>query len=419
MKAVLLSALAVVSVGLVARAQFTPGSGGTYNQPVMPSAPVVPGGPSQPQAPTPPHYSWEVPMTPGQQQPQQQAQPGYQPNLQPVSPDVVRIAPPAPVYVPQISDAQMADLTAAIALYPDPILSEMLPSTTYVEELTFADRWLEQHPGADEYTISGLPLQPSVKTMMHYGSVLRMMTDHLDWTQALGAAFLYQRQDLMESVQRWRRTAVSYGTLSSSPQQDVLQQGEYIMIVPPPRQQVVYVPVYDPAIVYVRPIRPVRDVITFSAGGFSLSFIDNDLDWRGHEVRVPRHHDDGGPRGGDGRSGGGTSGGGTSGGGTTGGGSRGGGSGGDPGGSRGGRGGSQVVDVKTNFIREDTKPAVIYPTKVVTPQPGHKVLDLPAGRGNATQPVNGRGVIITTQPSNGRGNGGRPGGLDGNPNTPF
>src|SRR5437868_9865387 len=56
-----------------------------------------------------------------------------------------------------LSDAQMADLTAAIALYPDALLAEMLPSSTYINQLAFADKWLEQHPGADERSIQMLP----------------------------------------------------------------------------------------------------------------------------------------------------------------------------------------------------------------------------------------------------------------------
>jgi hypothetical protein len=338
-------------------------------------------------------------MTPSQpQQPPQQTG-----GLQPVQSDVVRIvAPPAPAYMPHFNDQQLADLTAAIALYPDPLLSEMLPSATYVQELAYADRWLEQHPGADERLIADLPLNPSVKTMMHYPSVLNIMTDHLDWTQTLGAAFIYQRTDLMESVQRWRRTAVAYGTLVSTPQQDVLQQGPIIMIVPPPRQQVVYVPVYDPAVVYVRPVRPARDYITFSAGGFSLSFVQNDLDWHDHQVRVPIHHDDwDGRSGGDGRGGSGRGGDGRSGDG------RGGdGRGGERGGS--GRGGSSSP--KAIFTRDDFKPVI--PTKVITPQPDKKVVTIPStqGRGTSTNPAPARGNSASS---------GRSGGSDNNPATPW
>ncbi len=356
MKVVFFSALAVASVAMIARAQYTPGSGAP-----TPSAPPPVAVPAQPGMPT---YSWQTPAAPAPAvQPVQPMQPvqqtgGLQPvqqtgGLQPVQSDVVRIvAPTAPANVPQFSDQQMADLTASIALYPDPILSEMFPATTYVEQLAYADRWLTQHPGADEASIANLPLDGSVKAMMHYPTVLTMMADHLDWTQTLGAAFVYQPQDLMESVQRWRHTAVTYGTLVSTPQQDVLQQGNTIMIVPPARQQVVFVPVYDPAVVYVRPVRPIRDAITFTSVGFSLAFVNNDLDWHNHQIHVPVHHDD--PH-------------------------------------------AVIVEhgPKVVFTHDDFKPVI--PTKVITPQPDHKVVTIPPGQGR------GRG----------------PGGADGNPATPW
>jgi hypothetical protein len=104
-------------------------------------------------------------------------------------------------------------------------------------------------------------------------------------------AFTYQRGDVMAAVQRWRVRAVMAGTLYSCPQYQVLAQGDSIMVLPPPNQPVVYVPVYDPAVVYVRHDRPVRDMITFSAGNFSVQWLVNDVDWHGHDVRVPVHHD--------------------------------------------------------------------------------------------------------------------------------
>jgi hypothetical protein len=338
MKVNVLPALAVASVALIARAQYTPGTG----VPTPPPPVVAPTAPAQPGVPT---YSWQTPATPAQPaQPAQQAG-----GLQPMQSDVVRIvAPTPPANMPQFSAQQMADLTASIALYPDPILSEMFPASTYVEQLAYADRWLTQHPGADEASIASLPLDATVKAMMHYPTVLTMMADHLDWTQTMGAAFVYQPSDLMESVQQWRHTAVAYGTLASTPQQDVLQQGNTIMIVPPANQQVVYVPVYDPAVVYVRPVRPIHNAITFTGVGFSLAFVSNDVDWHDHLIHVPVHHDD--PH-------------------------------------------AVIVEhePKVVFKHDDFKPVV--PAKIVTPQPDHKIVTIPPGRGR--------------------------GGADGNPATPW
>jgi hypothetical protein len=265
---ILLSIAGILTAAAAVQGQYTLGTGGTY---VGPSTPILPA--------------------PGQ--------PGYQPIYQPqpapmVAGQPVRVVQGQTVVVAQLSDAQMADLTASIALYPDALLAEMFPATTFIEELTYADRWQDQHPGADENAINALPVDDSVKGIMHYPAVMDMLVGHLDWSQALGLAFTYQRQDLMESIQRWRATAVAAGNLYSTPQQEVLQAGTVIMIQPQPQVQVVYVPVYDPAVVYVRPAlgrpRPVN-VITFGGPGFSLTFMHNDVDWRAHEIRVPRRDD--------------------------------------------------------------------------------------------------------------------------------
>jgi hypothetical protein len=332
--------------------------------------------------------------------------------LPPAQPDAIRLVSPQPAYMPQLSESQIADLTSSIALYPDPLLAELFPASTFIEELTYADRWMEQHPGADERAIDSLPLDDSVKAMMHYPSVLDLMIGHLDWTQSLGLAFAYQRQGLFESVQRWRSTAIANGYLFSTPQQEILQQGTVILIQPPPRTQVVYVPVYDPAVVYVRArpgSAPPRNVITFGGNGFALSFALNDVDWREHEVRIPRHDDPRDtPRGGIGGT------------------PRGGGPIISPPPGRGvnpplGGRGFNPADAKTVFVPKDPKPGLVYPQKVITPTPDKKVITLPPSTGRGPIGPGGPGGAGTP----GRGPGGAgasgrgPGGIDNNPNTPF
>jgi hypothetical protein len=339
-KLITLSIAGILTAAVAVRAQYTPGTGGTY---VGPSVPVLP-------APAPAGYQIVT-----------------QPQPAPVvvgQPTVVRVVQGQTVVVAQLSDAQLSDLTASIALYPDALLAEMFPATTLIEELTYADRWQEQHPGADEAAINALPVDDSVKAIMHYPTVMDMLVGHLDWSQAVGMAFTYQRQDLMESIQRWRATAVANGYLYSTAQQEVLQAGAVIMIQPPPQTRVIYVPVYDPAVVYVRPLfgrpRPLN-VITFGGPGFSLTFVHNDVDWRAHEVRVPRRDERFGPGGGD-----------------------------RPGGREGPRddfrtppppagrsGPGPVVEARTTFVPRDPKPGMSYPSKVVTPQPDKKVVLLP------------------------------------------
>ena len=399
---VVLSTAALMTLALVANAQYTPGSGGSY---IGPSTPYVPA-PAPPQGPTRPPYSWEVPAQP---------QPIVVPSssvLPPAPPDAIRVVSAPPAYMPQLSQAQIADLTSSIALYPDPLLAELFPASTFIEELTYADRWQEQHPGADDRTIASLPLDDSVKAMMHYPSVLDLMIGHLDWTQSLGLAFAYQRQDLFESVQRWRSTAVANGYLFSTPQQEILQQGTVILIQPPARTQVVYVPVYDPAVVYVRArpgFAPPRNVITFGGNGFSLSFALNDVDWHDHEVRIPRHDDPrdtgrggiGDPRGGIGGTPRGGIGDTPRGGGTI-----------SPPLGRGvtpplGGRGLTTPDTKTVFVPKDPKPGLVYPQKVITPTPDKKVITLPG-----TVPTTpGRGPIGPGGPAGIGGPGRGPGGI--------
>jgi hypothetical protein len=349
-KIVILSTSAILALALAVQAQYTPGVGGSF---IRPSSPVVPGptvpmGPTAPASPGSPTYSWETPVPPQPVQPIYQQQPGAV--LAPAQPEAIRVVQPA-IAMPRLNDSQIADLTASIALYPDPLLAVMLPSSTFVEDLCFADRWQEQHPGADERLIATLPVDDSVKAIMHYPAALDVMVGHLDWTQALSMAFTYQRQDLFESIQRWRTTAIAYGTLYTTPQQEVLRQGTLVLIQPPAQTQIVYVPVYDPAIVFVRPtvIRPARDYITFSTRGFALSFALNDVDWRSHEVRVPRHDERGPVLVGGGR---------------------------DSGPRR------DSIETREVFVPRDTKPGRAYPEKVITPQPDKKVISLPgSGRG--------------------------------------
>jgi hypothetical protein len=213
--------------------------------------------------------------------------PTYAPPPTVYPPPQVVVTPSTPVYsaVPQLDDQQLGDLTASIALYPDPLLAAMLPAATNPSEVASANQWLSRHSTPDELSIQQLPYQPAVKTLLHYPSVLQMMADHIDWTQALGSAFVYQQSDLMNSVQRWRATAQADGALFSTPQQDVVVTGGVIQILPA-APETVYVPVYDPAVVYVRGRNP-RDAIHFNVGGRFGGWLDFDLDWHDHQVRVP------------------------------------------------------------------------------------------------------------------------------------
>ena len=150
---------------------------------------------------------------------------------------------------------QLDALLAPIALYPDPLLTQMLMASVYPVEIVQAARWLED-PANKNLTGDALAKalesqnwDPSVKSLVAFPQVLQMMNEQLDWTQQLGYAFASQQTDVMASIQRLRRQAQAAGTLGSTPQQTVSAQGETI-VIEPVNPQIVYVPSYNPTVVY-------------------------------------------------------------------------------------------------------------------------------------------------------------------------
>lgn len=156
---------------------------------------------------------------------------------------------------PQYDAAQLDQLLAPIALYPDALLAQILMASTYPLEVVEAARWVEDPAHAalkgNELVSALEPLgwDPSVKALVPFPSVLQMMNSRLDWIQKLGDAFLAQQADVMDAVQRLRRQAQSAGTLVSTPQQTVTTEGETI-VIEPASPDVLYVPAYDSGVVY-------------------------------------------------------------------------------------------------------------------------------------------------------------------------
>lgn len=156
---------------------------------------------------------------------------------------------------PPLSAAQLDSLTAPVALYPDALIAQILTAATYPLEVVEAAHWLEEPSNEalrGDALAAALELQGwdlSVKSLVPFPDTLRMMERNLQWTEQIGDAFLAQQSDVMDSIQRLRRLAIAAGTLSSTPQQTVsTEDGE--IIVQPVGPDVVYVPYYDPAIVY-------------------------------------------------------------------------------------------------------------------------------------------------------------------------
>lgn len=150
---------------------------------------------------------------------------------------------------------ELDQLLAPIALYPDELLTTVLMAATYPLEVVQAARWRKEPANTK---LSGEALtkalvskdwDPSVKTLTQFPDVLQTMSDKLEWTQKLGDAFLAQQSDVMDRIQFLRKTADKAGSLKSNKQQKVTKQTNYI-IIESTSPQTVYVPVYQPTVVY-------------------------------------------------------------------------------------------------------------------------------------------------------------------------
>src|SRR6516165_7606787 len=152
-----------------------------------------------------------------------------------------------------LSQEQLDALLAPIALYPDQLLSQVLMASTYPLEVVEAARFVQQNPGlkgeALDQALAGKIWDPSVQSLAAFPQVLAMMNDKLDWTQQLGDAFLANQEQVMQTVQSLRARAQAAGNLQSTEQQRVIVQ-ERTIIIEPAQPQVVYVPVYNPLVVY-------------------------------------------------------------------------------------------------------------------------------------------------------------------------
>jgi hypothetical protein len=158
---------------------------------------------------------------------------------------------------PLLKPAELDQLLAPIALHPDPLLTQILIASTYPLEVVQADRWAKANAGlkGDALTaaLAKQSWDDSIKSLVQVPSVLAMMGEQLDWTQKLGDAMLAQQADVMDSIQRLRARAQAGGKLQSTKEQKVTVQTEdqkqYIAIEPTSPNEI-YVPYYEPAVVY-------------------------------------------------------------------------------------------------------------------------------------------------------------------------
>ena len=179
-----------------------------------------------------------------------------------------------------LTPEELDELLSPIALYPDPLIAQILPAATFIDQIDEAERYVRQYGRSAR--IDDQPWDVSVKAIAHYPDILFMMDQKSDWTASLGQAFINQEQDVMDTIQRLRADAEEAGNLVSTPQQEVYEEDGLIRIVPAD-PELIYVPRYDPSVIYEEP-SPSYGFITFGIGLAIGAWLDRDCDWRGHRV---------------------------------------------------------------------------------------------------------------------------------------
>ena len=178
---------------------------------------------------------------------------------------------------------QLDNLVAPVALYPDPLLAQVLLASTFPDQIAEAAQYVRANGtnGIDDQY-----WDVSVKAVAHYPTVLNTMDSRIDWTTSLGQAYAQQSTDVMQSVQHMRELAQAQGNLESTPQQQVVADGGYLRIWPA-QPQYIYVPVYDPSVIYCRPVfRQAGFGAYFSFGvGYPIgAWLMYDWDWPGQRI---------------------------------------------------------------------------------------------------------------------------------------
>jgi len=178
---------------------------------------------------------------------------------------------------------QLDSLVAPIALYPDPLLSQVLVASTYPLEIVQLQQWLEKNKNLKDKALADAVKKqdwdPSVQSLAALPDVAKTLNENIKWTTDLGNAFLAQQSDVMDAVQRMRKKAQDSGNLKSSEQQKVetkVVENKQVIVVQPSSPEVIYVPSYNPTVVYGAPAYPYPPVSYpppgYYAAGMAISF---------------------------------------------------------------------------------------------------------------------------------------------------
>jgi hypothetical protein len=185
-----------------------------------------------------------------------------------------------------LTPEQIEELVSPIALYPDPLIALILPASTFPSDIVLAARFLDS--GGAVAGVTNEPWDDSVRALARYREVIDYLDTHLAWTRSLGHCFLDQPDAVMDAIQLVRVRARTAGLLQDSVEQHVIVEPEEIRIVPA-QPTVIYVPRYDPTIIYRSRTAYYdygRPFITFGIGWGIGSWLNFDCDWRGRSVRV-------------------------------------------------------------------------------------------------------------------------------------
>ncbi len=203
---------------------------------------------------------------------------------------------------------ELDQMLAPVALYPDELLTQLLMASTYPLEIVQASRWTKQNKDlkGDALTeaLEKQDWDPSVKSLLAFPDILAKMNENLEWTQKVGDAFLEQQEEVMNTIQKLRKKAQEAGNLEDSPQQKVIVEKETI-VIQPTNPEVVYVPSYNPAVVYgtwwwpafpppppffpYYPGAVMRGALAFGAGvavGAAWGYAWGHANWRGGYVNI-------------------------------------------------------------------------------------------------------------------------------------
>ena len=178
---------------------------------------------------------------------------------------------------------QLDSLVAPIALYPDPMLSQVLMSSTYPLEIIQLQQWLAQNKNLKDKALADAVQKqdwdPSVQALAALPDIVKQLSENIKWTTELGNAFLAQQDDVMAAVQRMRKTAQDKGNLKSNEQMKVetkTVESKQVIVIEQANPQVVYVPSYNPTVVYGPPVYPYPPICYpppgYYAAGMAISF---------------------------------------------------------------------------------------------------------------------------------------------------